>query len=175
LGCSFSRYDKPHSVTEETGVIKGFGGAYASLPSGYLLCDGTAISRTTFATLFAVTGTKFGVGDGTTTFNLPNLQSKFARGAPTATEAGGIGGTTTHSHTTASHTHADTFSNSNRDTGECGMIEVDCGLDNQFVPVYACCYADTVHTHTQNGVVSTKAAAATSLCGTIPHIKILSG
>jgi len=45
-----------------------------SAPTGYLLCDGTAVSRTTYAGLFAVTGTTYGVGDGSTTFNLPNLK-----------------------------------------------------------------------------------------------------
>ena len=43
-----------------------------SVPQGYLLCDGSAISRTTYASLFAVIGTIYGAGDGSTTFNLPN-------------------------------------------------------------------------------------------------------
>ncbi|WP_336145552.1 phage tail protein, partial [Klebsiella pneumoniae] len=41
---------------------------------------GAAVSRTTYAALFAVTGTVFGVGDGSTTFNLPNLRGEFVRG-----------------------------------------------------------------------------------------------
>ena len=45
----------------------------ASAPSGYLLCNGSAVSRTTYAALFAVVGTTFGAGDGSTTFNLPNF------------------------------------------------------------------------------------------------------
>ena len=44
--------------------------AYATAPTGYLLCYGQAISRTTYAGLFAVIGTTFGAGDGSTTFNL---------------------------------------------------------------------------------------------------------
>jgi microcystin-dependent protein len=43
------------------------------VPAGYLLCDGTAYSRTTFANLFAVIGTTYGAGDGSTTFNVPNF------------------------------------------------------------------------------------------------------
>ena len=51
------------------GVILPFGGSVA--PKGFLICDGSAVSRTTYADLFAVIGTKFGSGDGSTTFNLP--------------------------------------------------------------------------------------------------------
>lgn len=46
------------------------------IPDGYLLCDGAAISRTDYADLFAVTGTLYGVGDESTTFNIPNLSDR---------------------------------------------------------------------------------------------------
>lgn len=49
-------------------------------PDGYLECDGSAVSRTTQATLFGVIGTRFGGGDGSTTFNLPDLRGVFVRG-----------------------------------------------------------------------------------------------
>lgn len=52
--------------------------------SGWLLCDGSAVSRTTYSELFAVIGTTYGVGDGTTTFNLPNFIDNFAQGSATA-------------------------------------------------------------------------------------------
>lgn len=55
-----------------------------TIPSGWLLCDGSAISRTTYAELFDVIGTTYGVGDGTTTFNLPNYIDNFAEGSATA-------------------------------------------------------------------------------------------
>jgi microcystin-dependent protein len=55
-----------------------------ALPSGYLACDGSAVSRTTYAELFAVIGTTYGVGDGTTTFNLPNYIDNFAQGSTIA-------------------------------------------------------------------------------------------
>lgn len=51
-----------------------------SPPSGYLECDGSAVSRATYADLFATVGTTFGVGNGSTTFNLPDLRGEFIRG-----------------------------------------------------------------------------------------------
>lgn len=55
--------------------------AAQTAPEGYLICNGSAISRTEYAALFAVIGTTFGAGDGSTTFALPNLQAAFIRGA----------------------------------------------------------------------------------------------
>lgn len=49
-------------------------------PSGYLLCDGAAVSRTTYADLFALLGTVFGAGDGSTTFNVPDLRGRVIAG-----------------------------------------------------------------------------------------------
>lgn len=49
-------------------------------PTGWLECDGSAVSRTTYAALFAALGTAWGVGDGSTTFNLPDLRGEFVRG-----------------------------------------------------------------------------------------------
>lgn len=60
------------------GSITAFG--TGSAPPGWLQCDGSAISRTTYLTLFTVLGTVWGVGDGSTTFNLPDLRGRFARG-----------------------------------------------------------------------------------------------
>lgn len=50
------------------------------VPAGYLYCDGRAVSRTTYAALFNVLGSRFGAGDGTTTFNLPDWRGTFMRG-----------------------------------------------------------------------------------------------
>nr|DAK65057.1 MAG TPA: tail collar fiber protein [Caudoviricetes sp.] len=55
-----------------TGSILPFAGS--SIPSGYLACNGSAISRTTYSALYNVIGTKYGSGNGSTTFNLPNLE-----------------------------------------------------------------------------------------------------
>jgi microcystin-dependent protein len=63
------------------GDILHFSGA--SVPSYALLCDGSAVSRSVYAPLFAVVGTTFGIGDGSTTFNVPNSLGKFLRGAGT--------------------------------------------------------------------------------------------
>lgn len=52
----------------------------ATVPSGFLACDGAAVSRTTYAALFAAIGTAFGAGDGSTTFNVPDLRGIFVRG-----------------------------------------------------------------------------------------------
>ena len=49
-------------------------------PNGYLTCDGSAVSRTTYSKLFSVIGVQFGSGDGSTTFNLPDLRGQFIRG-----------------------------------------------------------------------------------------------
>lgn len=65
------------------GAIQAFGGSVA--PSGWLLCQGQAISRTIYADLFAVIGTNFGVGDGSTTFNLPDPREASLVGAGTNT------------------------------------------------------------------------------------------
>jgi microcystin-dependent protein len=61
-----------------TGAIIDFGGSAA--PTGFLLCNGTAISRTTYSALFNVIGTTYGTGDGSTTFNLPDLRGRVAVG-----------------------------------------------------------------------------------------------
>lgn len=60
------------------GTILAFGGI--AEPSGYLICDGRPVSRTTYGNLFAVIGTAFGEGDGVNTFNLPDLRGRFLRG-----------------------------------------------------------------------------------------------
>lgn len=57
--------------------------AGASIPDGYLLCNGAAVSRTDYADLFAAIGTIYGTGDGSTTFNLPDFRDRYAIGANT--------------------------------------------------------------------------------------------
>ena len=54
--------------------------ATTTAPSGYLKCNGAAVSRTTYADLFAIIGTTWGAGDGSTTFNVPDLRGEFVRG-----------------------------------------------------------------------------------------------
>lgn len=59
-------------------------------PAGTLYCDGSAVSRTTYAELFSAIGTTYGAGDGSTTFNLPDLRGQFVRGTGGSAEALGI-------------------------------------------------------------------------------------
>jgi microcystin-dependent protein len=61
------------------GVIQAFGGG--TVPSGWLLCDGSTASRSTYAGLFAAVGIVHGEGNGSTTFHLPDLRGRFLRGA----------------------------------------------------------------------------------------------
>jgi microcystin-dependent protein len=69
------------------GTIVAYGGPAATaggattIPTGWLLCDGSAVSRATYAALFSAIGINFGSGDGINTFNLPDLRGRFARGA----------------------------------------------------------------------------------------------
>ena len=83
-----------------------------TVPENWLLCDGQAVSRTDYALLFSIIGTTYGVGDGSTTFNLPNLKGRVAVGKDsTQTEfdnLGETGGEKTHTLTIAempSHNH----------------------------------------------------------------------
>lgn len=108
------------SVIVPAGSVTMFAGATA--PTGYLLCDGTAVSRTLYADLFTAIGTTYGVGDGSTTFNLPDLRgrSPLAAGAgagltPRALAATGGAETVTLDATMMpSHTHTH---NANGGTG----------------------------------------------------------
>jgi microcystin-dependent protein len=93
-------------------MIIDFAGTAA--PTGYLACDGSAVSRTTYAALFAAISTTWGAGNGTTTFNIPNLQRRVTVGsggsgtATLANSVGSTGGAETHTLITAempSHTH----------------------------------------------------------------------
>jgi microcystin-dependent protein len=65
-------------ISNPAGSIITFAGS--SAPVGYLVCDGQAVDRTTYSVLFGVIGTTFGVGDGSTTFNVPDLRGEFIRG-----------------------------------------------------------------------------------------------
>lgn len=114
-----------------TGMPVGAVFAFASgaTPPGYLLCNGQAVSRTTYNTLFVAIGTVYGSGDGSTTFNVPDLRNEFVRGKADARALGnkqtaafashnhgvadpghvhaGFGSQNPHSHivTTGSHSH----------------------------------------------------------------------
>lgn len=85
------------------GTVNMYAGAVADIPNGWLLCNGTAVSRTTYAQLFAVLDTEYGVGDGATTFNVPDFvtTNKFPRAATNDAGRGGTGGESTHTLTSS--------------------------------------------------------------------------
>lgn len=99
------------------GSIYMFAGNIA--PNGFLICDGSAVSRTTYSELFAEIGTTFGAGDGSTTFNIPNLVGRVIIGASSSHLIAEVGGEEnhilvsneipSHSHTIPSHGHSNTI------------------------------------------------------------------
>lgn len=87
----------------------------AASPPGWLICDGAAVSRLTYASLFAVVGTTFGTGNNSTTFNLPNYQGAFLRG--TGANGNYSGPLLNQSQTHATQTHNHTASSVVTDPG----------------------------------------------------------
>lgn len=120
-------------ISTPAGVVMPFAGSTS--PDGWLLCYGQAISRTDYATLFSVLGTTYGTGDGSTTFNLPDMRGRIAAGKDdmggsaanrltsggsgiTGTTLGNAGGAETVTLTDAQsglrqHQHANTLSSNN--------------------------------------------------------------
>jgi microcystin-dependent protein len=92
------------SITVTTGILMQF--AVASIPSGWLACDGSAVSRSTYADLFAAIGTTHGAGNGTTTFNLPDCRGRVIESG--AEGIGAVKGAATHTLTASEipeHSH----------------------------------------------------------------------
>lgn len=96
--------------SELTGVVKAYAGVVA--PGGYLLCNGQAVSRSTYAALFNICGINYGSGDGSTTFNVPDLRTRIPvglmAGDPNFGALGQVGGEETHILTVPempSHSH----------------------------------------------------------------------
>lgn len=97
------------------GIVIPFAGTVS--PEGYLLCDGSAVSRSTYALLYAVIGDTYGAGDGSTTFNLPDLRGMVVLGVSNSHSLGSTGGSETvtltdgnlpaHSHEVPQHGHGD--------------------------------------------------------------------
>ena len=98
------------SDTLPIGTQVAYGGTVP--PTGWLICDGSAVSRTTYAELFKAIGTSYGAGDGSTTFNLPNRKNKTGVGVDSSSThfstLGATYGEETHTLTTSempSHNH----------------------------------------------------------------------
>lgn len=129
-------------MTITAGTILPFSGS--SAPTGFLLCYGQAISRTTYATLFSVIGTTYGSGDGSTTFNIPDLRGRIPAGkddmggsaasrltsttmSPNGTTLGATGGAQTHTLSSSempSHNHTVYGDNSGASTSSIGGLGV---------------------------------------------------
>lgn len=128
-----------------TGGLMPFAGA--SAPTGYLLCDGSAVSRSTYSDLFSAISTTYGTGDGSSTFNIPDLRGRVIAGQDDmggssanrltnqtggldGDTLGGTGGTETHTLSEAelaSHTHF-VFHNSSFNGGTFGSFDADDSL-----------------------------------------------
>ena len=78
--------DAVASTACPTGMIAFF--AVKDIPAGWLLCNGANVSRTEYAKLFSIWGTKWGAGDGSTTFALPNLEGRFLEGTTDLSKVG---------------------------------------------------------------------------------------
>ena len=147
----------------------------ATAPSGWLNCNGAAVSRTTYSSLFALIGTTFGTGDGSTTFNLPNFsgRSPIGIGQGSTAEGGGLGtnrtlgdkvGYETHTLITneaPNHTH--TFSGTTSSNGDhthslpikgtdtgSGALDAASGTDGSALYTGT----DGTHTHTFSGTTA---------------------
>jgi microcystin-dependent protein len=138
-----------------TGVILDFGGT--SAPSGFLVCDGSAVSRATYDDLFAVIGTTWGIGDGSTTFNLPDLNGRVTAGSggtlpPLSNTVGSTGGSATHTLTISelpAHSHS-AYSNSFvYDVGSGGDIGLVAGANAINQSITAETGGDAAHTIVQ--------------------------
>ena len=90
-----------------TGSILMFAGSVA--PQGWLICDGSAVSRSTYSDLFEIIGTTYGHGDGSTTFNIPDLSGRVILGSSETHPTSSTGGEESHTLTQnemASHSHS---------------------------------------------------------------------
>lgn len=109
--------------------------ASTSAPSGWLKANGAAVSRTTYAALFSAIGVTFGAGDGSTTFNLPDLRGEFLRGYDDGrgVDSGRSFGTTqggsfaSHTHNTSPFLGSINFSRAGFDPGGLGFLTQDAG------------------------------------------------
>lgn len=112
------------------GVVDDYAGSTA--PEGFLLCDGSAISRATYSDLFSVIGVTFGAGDGSTTFNIPHLHNVMIMGAGDTYALASTGGAATvtldvtmiPSHTHIANSHFHTIPSDNAGTPATGDCEV---------------------------------------------------
>ena len=120
-----ANYDTQWSSVPPVGTILMWAGAsdFDAVPDGYLLCDGSAVSRTSYPALFAVLGETFGSGNGSTTFSLPDLRARFILGANDSYTRGETGGEVNHTLTASEmpvHSHSCSDGGSHTHTMESG-------------------------------------------------------
>jgi microcystin-dependent protein len=138
------------------GTIVMYGGA--SAPSGWLLCDGSAVTRsganTNLFNVICPSGTcVYGSGDGSSTFNLPDLRQRFPLGraaSGTGSTLGGTGGAIDHTHTSAAHTH-----------GATGLTTSASGANVEGSSGFGTVSSDTSHTHAITGSTASTTPGAT--------------
>ncbi|MCB9639360.1 MAG: tail fiber protein [Myxococcales bacterium] len=177
--------DNSGFITPVGGVL-GFVGTSSQIPAGWFLCDGRAVSRTTYKDLFALLGTTHGAGDGSTTFNIPDYRGRFLRGVDNQTGRDPQSGTRTASfsggavgdqpgtlqdwstarprvpfqtNTTGNHSHYTSFQNDDFDgccTGTRGLEDDGSGARNQNLPTNAT--GDHSHTVSSGGDTETRPA-----------------
>lgn len=147
----------PDIILVPAGAVMPF--AMNSAPTGWLAADGAAVSRSSYAALFAAIGTTYGSGDGSTTFNLPDLRGYFVRGSGTnsdGTASGSFGGKQgqeiqSHSHTGTTdsagnhfHGYNDLYNTTNGARGGGGGA----GWQTQFFEAFRNTFSAGAHTHT---------------------------
>jgi microcystin-dependent protein len=134
--------------------------AVASVPSSYLECNGAAVSRTTYAALFAVIGTAYGAGNGSSTFNIPDLRGEFIRGFDNGRGVdSGRNIASSQSAQNASHNHSISLSGTTSTKSLTGGIrKISEGFNSNGS-------ASGVFTKTQDGTSSITGASSTSPVG----------
>lgn len=121
-----------------TGTVFAYAGT--SAPSGWLTCDGTAISRTTYASLFSALGVAHGYGDNSTTFNLPDYRGRFVRGADAM-----FGGTSAaRDPNNGTRTAANTGGNTGNNVGS---VQANATAKNSLALTGTTTFADSGHQH----------------------------
>jgi microcystin-dependent protein len=132
-------------VAVPVGLISAYGASTA--PAGWVLCNGAAISRSTYAALFAIVGTTFGVGDGSTTFNVPDLRDRVPKGANTVA-LGATGNPSTSTETVSGTTGGDS-PNHDHNTFDGATPSVTGGVNVQ----HAHSFSDD-HSHSVSGATA---------------------
>ena len=140
------------AFTIATGMILPWAAALADKPAGYLNCDGSVVSRSTYSALFAVISTTFGSGDGSSTFGLPNFQNRMAIGKSGTYALGSTGGATTDSFTPSG-----SISGS---TGGTALTEAQLPSHS-----HSATSTSSSSSSTSNGVVTTGSGSGPGSCG----------